>query len=130
MKKSPGLDYAESQFVTSFTAERIALHCRCVVTREALRRARVEVETEVCGNLQVSMESYIVGMPAETIKIYRKYPKDWWQAVRERWLPKFWLKRWPVVYKVIDINEQRYKAVCPHINVPDNRPHLTWMAQQ
>jgi hypothetical protein len=27
-----------------------------------------------------------------------KYPLDWWQAFRERWLPKFWLTRHPVRY--------------------------------
>lgn len=25
-----------------------------------------------------------------------EYPLDWWQAFRERWLPNWWLKRYPV----------------------------------
>ncbi len=27
-----------------------------------------------------------------------RYPADWWQALRERWFPGFWLKRFPVRY--------------------------------
>src|SRR6266404_2988643 len=27
-----------------------------------------------------------------------RYPADWWEAVRERFAPRWWLKRWPVVY--------------------------------
>jgi hypothetical protein len=27
-----------------------------------------------------------------------KYPLDWWQAFKERWFPKLFLRRWPVKY--------------------------------
>lgn len=27
-----------------------------------------------------------------------RYPLDWWQAIRERWFPQFWLKWFPVKY--------------------------------
>ena len=27
-----------------------------------------------------------------------RYPRDWWQAIRERFLPQQWLKRFPVQY--------------------------------
>jgi hypothetical protein len=32
------------------------------------------------------------------------FPRDWWQAVKERWAPRWALRRWPVVYteKVFD----------------------------
>jgi hypothetical protein len=33
-----------------------------------------------------------------------KYPIDWWEAVKERWFPR-WLKKFsPVKYKVISLN--------------------------
>ena len=32
-------------------------------------------------------------------EIESKWPADWWQAVRERWVPAWWLRRWPVRYK-------------------------------
>ena len=27
------------------------------------------------------------------------YPRDWWQACRERWLPRWWKRRHPVLYQ-------------------------------
>lgn len=29
---------------------------------------------------------------------YRKWPKTWWDAFKERWFPVWACKRWPVVY--------------------------------
>jgi len=29
------------------------------------------------------------------------YPKDWWQAFRERWIPKWILGRFPVEYRTV-----------------------------
>ncbi len=43
-------------------------------------------------------------------------PADWWQAVRQRWLPRWWLAHWPVrvreIETLVDVTH-----VCPHIDV-------------
>ena len=31
------------------------------------------------------------------------YPKDWWEAFRSRWFPKWVLSRWPVEYVKFDV---------------------------
>ena len=36
-----------------------------------------------------------------TDKLMHKYPSDWWQAFKERWLPKWILKICPVRYSEI-----------------------------
>jgi hypothetical protein len=36
-----------------------------------------------------------------------EYPADWREAFKERWFPKWALKRWPVMYKVHHIEAQR-----------------------
>lgn len=33
-----------------------------------------------------------------------RYPLDWWQAVKERWFPKLFLRRWPVQYHIWKID--------------------------
>jgi len=43
-----------------------------------------------------------------------KWPKDWWEAVKERWFPAFLLSRWPVKYQRIDI-----EAVYPKCSLED-----------
>lgn len=47
-----------------------------------------------------------------------KWPKDWWQAFRERWFWKWWLKRWPVKYKH-RILEAR--VIYPNMEVPKQK---------
>jgi hypothetical protein len=34
-----------------------------------------------------------------------QYPKDWWEAFKERWFPKWLLKRYPVRYRVVNMKE-------------------------
>lgn len=35
-----------------------------------------------------------------------KHPADWWEAFRERWLPSWWLKYYPVNYTIWQIDRQ------------------------
>ncbi len=47
-----------------------------------------------------------------------KWPKDWWEAFKERWAPRWYLKRWPVLYH----REQVDLWVCyPEIRVPKEK---------
>lgn len=54
-------------------------------------------------------------------------PADWWQAFRERWLPGWWLRRYPV--KMCWVTETVVvRRVCPHVNVKTTpEPHVTWL---
>lgn len=48
-----------------------------------------------------------------------EYPADWWQALRARFLPKWWLYRWPVqTRKVYHATSRQRYHVCPHIRMP------------
>lgn len=42
-----------------------------------------------------------------------KYPRDWWQAVKERFAPRWFLIRYPVDYKVVVLD---VKAIYPDFN--------------
>lgn len=70
---------------------------------------------------------FFAGLADETINIERRYPADWWQAFRERWFPAFWLRRWPVQYVEISIHQPRFKAVCPHLRVNQQGPHIEFL---
>lgn len=39
----------------------------------------------------------------ELQRIEANYPADWWQAFRERWLPKWWLALAPVRYNSFEL---------------------------
>lgn len=60
-------------------------------------------------------------------------PADWWQAVRERWAPKWWLRRHPVRYREERIVTRRaVYHLCPHIDITtrDGHPvHYAWLVR-
>ena len=61
---------------------------------------------------------------AETLeRVECKYPVDWWEAVKERWLPAWAKRRWPVRYKHVALTAKCYY---PKISKPDetHRLHL------
>lgn len=39
-----------------------------------------------------------------------RYPRDWWQALKERWFPQWLKKRYPVEYEVRNLD---WRAVYP-----------------
>lgn len=53
--------------------------------------------------------------------IHVKYPEDWWQAFKERWFPRWLLKRFPVKY-----HEERYeaRAFYPDVSLPTERHYV------
>jgi hypothetical protein len=73
------------------------------------------------------IDTYVLGMPLERIEVHRKYPRDWWQAFKERWFPAWAIRRWPVAYEHIDVDEQRYGRICPHLDAPQDK-HLMFLA--
>lgn len=84
-----------------------------------------EVREAVC-----CMVSYFaVAAHPVHIKLHRRYPKDWWQAFRRRWCPRWWLARHPVHYSTIDINRTIYTHVCPHLPVDRSGRHVTWVTE-
>jgi hypothetical protein len=43
-----------------------------------------------------------------------RYPADWWQAVKERWLPAWAKRRWPIRYKKSQLRLMcMYPGFCP-----------------
>lgn len=46
------------------------------------------------------------------------YPKDWWEAFKERWFRGWLRKRCPVVYRVVDIKALYPDMVQPSKTVP------------
>lgn len=98
--------------------------------RAMAANAQIEVTADVMARgLVAHLRTFIHGMGGETISVHERWPADWLQAFKERWFPVWALKRWPVAYRRIDIEERLYAAVCPHIADPERRTHLEWLVQ-
>lgn len=102
---------------------RVAAHAR--TDKEMIRRAVISLSRPGFEHqLIAKIETYMLGLADKRITIHKQWPKTWWDALKLRWFPRWLLEYMPVEYERIDIDEQIYKAVCPHIDVPDNRQHL------
>ncbi len=57
-------------------------------------------------------------------------PRGWWQAFRSRFLPGWWLRRWPVATETIETrNVKKTVRICPHLPTDDARRHYQWIAR-
>lgn len=87
-------------------------------TKETLGSLRLDIETfaESRGRaLGLRVTAYVYAMPGQRIEIHKRWPADWWQAFRERWVPAWWLRRWPVQYERVDVDIQQYGPICPEL---------------
>ncbi len=79
--------------------------------------------------LVLELRSFVLGKRAERIDIEEKWPADWWQAVKDRWAPAWFLKRYPVQYKTLSVHKETMR-VCPHVDIktPEGRQvHFEWL---
>jgi hypothetical protein len=124
MRAPYDLDGPVDMQVARVRAERIELCCSKLIAR-----GRTEwSERHALDAIRVDLRTYILGMGAHRIEIHERWPAGWWQAVRERWAPAWWLRRFPVRYERIDVERKIYAAVCPHIDAPNDGPHIEFLA--
>ena len=110
---------------------------RCVtykISEQELLHLRPENVTAIVerrmGDMLIMLEHDIVGLPKEKISIHKHWPRDWWQAFKEKWFPGWAVNRWPVICDSVNVEQTIYCAVCPHLDNPDRATHLSWMAEQ
>ena len=122
-------------FAEILRAEKIRIQDRQYISKREMTAAhsRTVIESRLDDfkhAWMISLSTYVHALPLEVIRVHEKWPKDWWQAVKERFAPKWFLRRWPVLYERIDIDQQIYAAVCPHIQDDPQSRHLEWMASK
>ena len=81
--------------------------------REFIERLRVEGShlSQLADKCIVRFFCSLFGETLDQIEV--QYPADWWQAFRERWLPAWWLRRWPVQYTTHTLKAE---AVYPKVS--------------
>ncbi len=92
--------------------------------------AAIEWVQSICDEMCLQLTAYVMAMPSERIEIHRKFPADWWQALRRRWFPLWWLYRHPVRYERIDVSKQLYGAVCPHLHTDEKQTHIRFFTRE
>ena len=111
--------------------DRISIRASREVSKLALMNTRLSVRKVQYGDMVekmlVDMERYVLGLKHEIISVHHSCPATWWDAVKERFFPEWMLGRWPVRYKNIDIEQQIYRAVCPHLYTDPQEKHIEFL---
>ena len=63
----------------------------------------------------LSLIHYIAGETLE--KVEHNYPKDWWEAFKERWFPKWLIRHYPIQRTYVTMDA---KAVYPKVTFKNN----------
>ena len=120
----------DAKNIVEVVLQRIPIQCAAEIPVELLEGNYELTMQRLIGKrdmMLMNMSSYILGMPKERIEVDKKWPATWWDAFKERWFPQWMLRRWPVEYERIYIDQQIFHAVCPHLNVKDKSTHVKWM---
>ena len=100
----------------------VALSSRFDVPRATLEHLIIgRIEDWVADRIIYTLRTYILGAGEEKVECYERWPTDWLEAFKERWAPRWALKRWPVRYAEHQINRTFYRRMCPHVSIP---PHI------
>lgn len=75
------------------------------------------------GGLVVRLHAAVYGRKSDH-QVMVSYPADWWQAFRERWLPKIWLQACPVLYKTVVVSADEFLPFVPPV------PHTTHLIRR
>ena len=114
--------------VQTITLEKVRLACEASISRQAIEGmldSRVTmIEDWMMSRWRAQIDGFIWGKTIERHEI--AYPLDWWQAVKKRWAPRWWLNRWPVQERTLTIE---LKALYPTLKymVPKHEPRLVLM---
>ena len=90
-------------------------------TQSALRNVR-ELKPfldNLSGDLLLRLEAEVAQFACERIEV----PATAWQHVKSQYFPQWYLKRWPVKMRRIQVYH-----VCPHIEIPENdSDHISFL---
>lgn len=78
----------------------------------------IEIWSDMTTNeIIYKLEMFVYGELIDEVGV--SYPKDWWQAIKERFAPKWFLSKYPVEHKNIVLTAE---AVYPKLSLPNAEP--------
>ena len=100
------------------------LRLQNVIRRIQLHNTEMDILEMAGGDLIVRIQKICVSGQEKIIK-ETQFPCNWWEAFRERWFFKWWLRLYPVQYRKV-ITKEIIK-MCPHLAVSDHSPHVIFL---
>jgi hypothetical protein len=89
-----------------------------------------KIPCQFAGYVSYAFTSFLANIhrqDKETATLY-EYPATAWDFIKEKYAPKWFLKRWPVRYeskKIVTWRESNF--MCPHLPTEPTYPHALWL---
>ncbi len=99
--------------------ERFVFGAQTRISKEAMHFAVAPKEQvrEELDYLILTIRQEIFGQRVQSIT--EQWPDDWWQAVKERFAPRWFRRYWPVKYHVLSVDVKAlYPEICPPKHTP------------
>lgn len=80
------------------------------------------IEEEIGRRFVVQLQQAVASRKYDVKTV--RFPADWRQAFKERWFPKWALKRWPVKYQEVTMEANAYY---PDIQIPEHQTFVEVM---
>ena len=87
------------------------------------------VADEMGRHIEANLEAFMLGKIDPEVMATVEVPADWWQALKERWFPRWALRRWPARRRSIATRTSVIR-VCPHLPIdgwPTDRVHHAFL---
>lgn len=113
----PGEENANDKTVNEITLHEIAQSLMAELDPKYLSKAEILEYVTIAGKkIAIQVRAFVYAEEESVKHLEIEYPDGWWEAFKDRWLPEWALKRWPVRYicHVVDV-EVIYPEVRPQI---------------
>lgn len=118
------LDTQLNTQIETVNLKRFAFNIQHKVSKALMLDTSVDVSDFYAETFTVNLRVYLYGIDHKGVEI--KYPRDWVEALKERWLPEWLKKRYPVKYTVRKINfREIYPKIQPKIKLQEVT-YKTW----
>ena len=113
--------------VTTVVLEKIKFTVAQQVGQHLLNSMEVDaVEDIISGNIAYHLRVDLLGREMRSDLTDSEYvPRDWWEHVKERFAPQWFLRRWPVKGRYI-MTTTRHFRICPHLNTASHADHISF----
>ena len=128
----PEIETRDLLLIRNYIIEKIIIEARVKIPRHVLLNMEVAKYPDYIGNNAIyQFRSYLAGKKSRHERIDKTIdiPLSWWDHTKERFAPKWFLKRWPVSYRTILVKTIISTThICPHIELPSkDKQHFDWL---
>lgn len=85
-----------------------------MISHEEARLGQFPIEhwvRESVHGFELRLRTIMAGTPMKTQTV--RYPSNWWQALKDRWLPNWAKARWPVKFTTHELKATRLLSDVP-----------------